>query len=138
MQFLQFVCHSETYFGFKLEISNGDPDLPMITFSTENMLFQEYRKTLIKHGMAVDANASPRKEALLRTPIELEPGGPPIEGTIEFDVLDDNVRRKMKDWMQAAAHATVSVTDHRSGMTKTIKIGQAYNAITGAITAKGS
>jgi hypothetical protein len=124
----------------KLEISTDDPDLPMMTFNTENMLIQEYRKTFIEHGMAVDEKASPRKVTLLKTPIELEPGQW-REGIIEFDVYDDNVKRKMQSsrwWSQAAAHGTVSVTDHRSGMTKTIKLGQAYNAITGGITAKGS
>jgi hypothetical protein len=39
-------------------------------------------------------------------------------------------------WLRVS-DATLSVTDQRSDTTKAIKIGQAYNAVTGAITKVG-
>jgi hypothetical protein len=80
--------------------------------------------------------------ALIETPINLVPNRS-IEGTLEFDIYDDNVKRKRmiaaqqtKSWFRFDL-ATVTVTDHLSEMTRTIKINQIYNAATGSITRIG-
>jgi triacylglycerol esterase/lipase EstA (alpha/beta hydrolase family) len=120
----------------KLEIPTNDPDIPVVTAGTDNA-FQEYRKRAIDEGWA-DENALGRKEALLKTPIELEPNRV-IEGTVEFDIRDEKIKRKM--WSASEQHtpwlrlelATISVTDLRSNMSKTIKINEAYNAVTGSV-----
>ena len=122
----------------KVVIRTNDPQLPEVTLDTENMPFAQYRKEFADKGMAVDERVAGRKEALLQTPIVLEPNGF-IEETIEVDILDRNVKQKVREqnlnWWIHAANAEVSVTDQRSNMTRTIKVGRAYNAATGAITA---
>jgi hypothetical protein len=93
----------------KVVIRTNDPQLPEVTLDTENMPFAQYRKEFTDKGMAVDESVAGRKEALLQTPIVLEPNGF-IEGTIEVDILDRNVKEKVRenlDWWIHAANAEV-------------------------------
>jgi hypothetical protein len=126
----------------KIIVPTNDPEIPVVTLDTENMLYQEYRKSFTDKGLAVDASAGPRGEALLETPINLEPNRS-LEGTIGFDIYDENVKRKRLSAAQQTRSlfrwdlATVTVTDHLSEMTKTIRINQYYNAATESITRIG-
>jgi hypothetical protein len=123
----------------KLTVPTNVPEIPVVTLDTESMPFQEYRKSFTDKGFAVDESAGGRMSALIKTPIYLEPNQS-TEGIVEFDVYDENVKRQMlvhaehtRTWLQYE-FATITVTDRRSEMSKTIKINQAYHATTGAIT----
>jgi hypothetical protein len=142
-RFVNLSATQKRILDIKVEIPTDDPNIPVVTLDTESMSFQEYRKSLTDRGVEVGESALGRKESLLQTPIDLGPAQL-IQGTIEFDIHDDNVKQKMLNvhaeqqfsWLRLG-EATVSVTDQRSDTTKTIKIGNAYNAVTGVITRIG-
>ena len=147
-RFVNLSATQRRILDLRVDIPTNDPRIPLVTLNTENMPFHEYRQSLTNAGMAVDEKALGRKEPLLKTPIDLEPGQL-IEGTIELDINDQMVKQEIRNvhpehilgWLHMGwfrlGEATVSVTDQRSDVTKTIKMTQAYNAATEAITKTG-
>jgi hypothetical protein len=142
-RFVNLSATRKRILDLKIELPTDDPQIPLIVLDTESMSFQEYRKMLTDKGLGVDESALGRKESLLKTPIALEPGQL-VQGTVEFDIHDDKVKQKMRNappgqellWLRLG-DATLSVTDQLSDMTRSIKLGQAYNAVTGAVTKVG-
>jgi hypothetical protein len=142
-RFVNLSATQKRILDVKIEIPTDDPKIPIVILDTEGMSFQEYRKSLTDKGIAVDESALGRKESLLQTPIELEPAQL-IQGTIEFDIHDENVIQKMRDappvqelsWLRLG-DSIVTVTDQLSDMKRTINVGQAYDAATGSITKVG-
>jgi hypothetical protein len=133
-RFTNLSVSQKRILDLELRIPTSDPTREVLLLKTENMPFQEYRKLLTDKGIQVDEGALGRSQSLLKTPIYLEPGQL-IEGTVEFDIHDDYVKQKMRDasfsWLRLE-DATVSLTDQRTGMTKSIKLNHAYNAVNGS------
>jgi hypothetical protein len=136
-RFVNLAATRKRILDVKIEIPTNDPEIPVVTLDSESMQFQEYRKSLMDKGVAVDEGALGRKQSLLETPIQLEPGQL-VQGTIEFDIHDGKVKQKILSlppthyftWWRVA-DAIVSVKEQLSDMTRTAKLGYSYNAITG-------
>jgi hypothetical protein len=120
----------------KVSIPTRDSTIQTLALSTTTE-FQSYRRSLTNKGIIVDEEALGRSNALLKNPIKLGPQQF-LEGTVEFDIDDRDVKQKFVqqpegnpfEWLNMS-DATIYVTDRRSGITRQIKFGQRYDAITG-------
>jgi hypothetical protein len=123
----------------KINVPTTDSEVKTLVLNTATAEFQSYRKRLIDSGISVDAEAMGRRNAILKNPIILDPSQF-LEGTVELDIEDREISEKFikktndspLGWLKMQ-DAMICVTDRRSDITKCIKLGKRYDALSDTI-----
>jgi hypothetical protein len=116
---------------FKLELKTKKDDPPDMILDTATMAFQPQEWSAKEVG---------RTEGILPNPLVLEPGAF-VEGSVEF-AMSPEYRQKYQEiiynhLLGMDENSVLYVIDRRSGLAKTTKLAEHYDASTGAVWRAG-